>query len=173
MLIACCVFYLAWWLVAFHPTHGIRGFKSGWLLIPAFIFAALSIWQITGGIGGVESGSLPVSNGIIIAAGVITYIVLLIVTSTLFKRMVTSELIIITAWTFFMFAEISAFYGLGMFTETSAIAFVAMILTAAVISLVCYVLFYDLDEAKGYIDGMIPLIAAGVMTAAITIGAAL
>ncbi len=171
-LIACCVFYLAWWVVAFHPTRAIRGFKSGWLLIPAFIFAALAIWRIARGVSAVEPESLLVSNGVIIAAGIISYIVLLLVTSLLFKRMVTSELIIITAWTFFMFAEISALYGVSLFTKTAAFAFTVMVLIAAFISLVCYVLFYNLDEVKGYIDGMIPLLAAGIMTAAITVGAA-
>jgi hypothetical protein len=36
LLITCCAFYLAWWLLVFKPTRAITGMKTGWLLIPAF-----------------------------------------------------------------------------------------------------------------------------------------
>ncbi len=171
MLIACCVFYLAWWLVAFHPTRAIHGLKSGWLLIPAFIFAVLSIWWISHGISAVKAETLLVPNIVVITAGVVSYIVLLVLTALIFKRMVTSELIIITAWAFFTFAELSAFYGLGLFTRPAATGFIAATFIAAAVSLVCYVLYYNLDEVKGYIDGMIPLLMAGLMMTAITVKA--
>lgn len=34
-LIACCAFYLIWWLLAFNPNGSITGMKTGWILIPA------------------------------------------------------------------------------------------------------------------------------------------
>lgn len=39
LMILCCIFYLAWWLVAFKPTGAIKGMKSGW--------PQSSVWSVT------------------------------------------------------------------------------------------------------------------------------
>lgn len=66
LLIVCCVFYLAWWLIAFKPEGAIKGFKSGWLLIPAVIFGGIAV-----------------------------YVILLLATAIFMKRQVTTELLIV------------------------------------------------------------------------------
>ena len=43
LFILCCVFYLAWWLLAFKPSGAIAGMKTGWLLIPAALFGLLGV----------------------------------------------------------------------------------------------------------------------------------
>ncbi len=168
LLVTCCVFYLAWWLIAFKPEGAIKGFKSGWLLIPAFIFGLLGVIQITKGSN--VSSNLILSRNTILIGGVMAYIILLLGTAIFLKRQVTTELFLIVGWTVLAFLELNALYSLGEFSRTVTILFLVISVIAAIISLVCYLLYYNLDSVKGYIDGMIPLLMVAVMMIAITIG---
>ncbi|MCD8104465.1 MAG: hypothetical protein LUF35_05565 [Lachnospiraceae bacterium] len=49
LMIGCCAFYLAWWLIAFKPEGAVKGIRSGWLLIPALIFGVAAVMQIAQG----------------------------------------------------------------------------------------------------------------------------
>ncbi len=167
LLIICCIFYLAWWLIAFHPTHAVKGMKSGWLLIPAFIFGLLAVIQI---VRGSDAGSLQkvlFSRTPVLIGGIAAYVILLAATWLLMKRQVTTELFLIVGWTVLMFLELNALYGLGQFTKTTAIVLLVVSVIAAAVSLVCYLLFYHLDTVKGYVDGMIPLLIVAVMMAVV------
>ena len=90
------------------------------------------------------------------AGGAITYVILLAVTSGLLHRQVTSELLIITAWAVLELSLVSFLHGVGRFTVPVTLGSVILILAAATISMVCYLLYYS-------IDGMIPLIAVAVV----------
>ncbi len=170
-LIVCFVFYLAWWLIAFHPTHGIRGMKTGWLLIPAVIFGVLGVVEIIGGSTASEAGSALLSPVGIAVGAVILYIVLFAATFVFLKRQVTTELFLIVGWGALMLLEMSALYGLGHYSRTAAILLMVIIVIAAAVSLVCYLLYYNLDSVKGYVDGTIPLLIAAVMMTVVTVGA--
>ncbi len=167
LLVGCCVFYLLWWVLAFKPTGAIKGMRSGWLLIPAFILgvAAMSL-IIFGGVGALAlGGSSFFSIRILVVLGVISYVVLLVVTRLAFHRQVTTELFLIVGWTVLVFLESNALYGMGLVTRNGAIGLFAAAIVVAALSMVCYILYYGLDERKGYVDGMIPLIlAAGYMS---------
>ena len=97
------------------------------------------------------------------AGGVITYVILLAVTSGLLHRQVTSELLIITAWAVLELSLVSFLYGVGRFSMPVTLGSVILILVAATISMVCYLLYYSLAPYPGFIDGMIPLIAVAVV----------
>lgn len=157
MLIACCLFYLAWWLIAFKPEGAVKGMKSGWLLIPAVIFGVGAVLSITAGISSTDKSLMLIGPMKIVAAGVIAYIVLLIATYLLMKRPVTTELFLIVGWATLASCEISALYGRGIYSHTGAFVFIALILILAIISLVCYLLYYNLGTVAGYYDGIIPL----------------
>ncbi|MCC8045030.1 MAG: hypothetical protein LIP12_05975, partial [Clostridiales bacterium] len=43
LMIGCCAFYLAWWLIAFRPEDAVKGIRSGWLLIPALLFGVAAV----------------------------------------------------------------------------------------------------------------------------------
>ena len=49
LLVGCCVFYLLWWALAFKPTGAVKGMRSGWLLIPAFLFGCAAVVLIVRG----------------------------------------------------------------------------------------------------------------------------
>ncbi len=162
LLIVCCVFYLLWWVIAFHPTGGIRGFRSGWLLIPAAICGILAaVLAIRGGCDG--SITMPYPRAAILIGGIAVYIILLIGTYLLLHRQVTTELFLIVAWVALMFLEMGALWGLGHFSTVTTVVLLVISIAVAVVSLICYLMYYDLDGMRGYIDGMIPLILIALM----------
>ncbi len=46
LLVVCCGFYLLWWILAFKPAGAIKGIRSGWLLVPAFVFGMAAVYLI-------------------------------------------------------------------------------------------------------------------------------
>ncbi|MCD8398387.1 MAG: hypothetical protein LUD12_14630 [Lachnospiraceae bacterium] len=171
LMIGCCAFYLAWWLIAFKPEGAVKGLRSRWLLIPALLFGVAAVTKIVQGSGAVEGEALLIPRNAVLIGGVVVYIVLLIGTSVLLKRQVTTELFLIVGWTTLMFLELNALFAQGQFTKSTVIVFLVMTLIFAAVSMICYLLYYGLDKVKGYVDGMIPLLLVAVIMAVITVGA--
>ena len=105
----------------------------------------------------------------IIIGGIAVYILLLLVTSIALHRPVTSELLLIVGWAMLSLQEINILYGFGTYSHTGAIIFMIITVIATIISLVCYVLYYNLDKTAGYLDGMVPLIMVGSIMLSISI----
>lgn len=57
---------------------------------------------------------------------------------------------------------INSVYGSGAIASAAAVFLVIMVLLVVVVSMICYMLFYQLEGTAGWIDGMIPLIGCGV-----------
>ncbi len=162
LLVGCCAFYLLWWVLAFRPTNAIKGLKSGWLLIPAFLLGIVAVAMIIRGANGMDTAHSFFSARTVLLVGAISYAVLLIVTRIAFHRQVTTELLLIVGWTVLAFLESNALYGLEMITRNGVVCLFVVAVIAAVLSMLCYVLYYGLGDRAGYIDGMIPLILAAV-----------
>ena len=171
LLIFCCAFYLAWWLIAFKPVGAMKGMKSGWLLIPAAVFGIAAVLMICRGVSYTPNESMLLPTVRIAVIGIAAYVILLAGTWLIMKRPVTTELFLIVGWAVLAAAEISALYGRGAYTKTAAWLLIGCILVLAAVSLICYLLYYNLDSVKGYYDGMIPLMIVAVMTAVISITA--
>lgn len=172
LLIICCVFYLTWWLLAFKPTGAIKGMRTGWLLIPAFVTGLAAVILAVKGIASASVGAVLFPHGVLLWGGVAAYLILLAVTCLLFKRQVTTELFLIVGWTMLALSEINVLYGAGRFSHRLADTFTVVIGAATMISLVCYVLYYKLEAHAGYVDGMIPLLMAALVMAGITVAMA-
>ncbi|MCD8199567.1 MAG: hypothetical protein LUD25_01190 [Coriobacteriaceae bacterium] len=168
LMVVCCLFYIAWWALALHPTHPISGFTSGWLLIPAAIFGLAGAVLIVMGSSNAEI-SMPIPRVAIVAGGVVLYILLLVGTSLLLHRQVTTELLLIVVWLVVMFLEVCALQGLGLFSTPALVILLIITVLVAAGSLVCYLLYYGLAPLPGYIDGMLPLILIGLMMVAMSI----
>jgi hypothetical protein len=69
-------------------------------------------------------------------------------------------------------SEINTLYGLGRFSHSHATVFAVVIGAATLINLVCYVLYYMLGNPARYFDGMVPLLAAALVMAGISIAMA-
>lgn len=169
LLIICCLFYLAWWLLAFKPTGAVKGMRSGWLLLPAFVFGLAGIAEIIKGSSPLklQTGLIPGSS--ILFGGIVLYLILYVLTSVVMKRQVTTELFLIVGWAVLMLLELNALYAAEHFSNFTAVVFIIITAAAAAVSLICYILYYKLDTALGYYDGAIPLILAAVIPAAISI----
>lgn len=163
LLIICCAFYLVWWLLAFRPSGAVRDMRTGWLLIPAL---AAGMAAIIFTVRGIMSASVKVKlfpGGWLLWGGVAAYIILFAITRMLLKRPVTTELFLIVGWAVLALSEINALYGTGRFSHGLAVALAVVVGIAALISLICYVLYYNLGNTAGYIDGMIPLLMVALV----------
>jgi hypothetical protein len=172
LLILCCAFYLAWWLLAFKPTGAIKGMKTGWLLLPAFILGVSAVILAakgisSAGINGVDAGLFP--GRLLLYGGILAYFILWAVTVLIFKRPVTTELFLIVGWALLSLSEINTLYGVDRFSHGQAVLFVIIIGVATLINLVCYVLYYNLGTCLGYFDGMVPLLMAALVMAGISV----
>ncbi len=164
LMVGCCIFYLLWWILAFKPTGAITGLKSGWLLIPAAVLGVAGASLLILGSLGAETVRSLFTPKAVLAAGVVSYVVLLLVTWFGFHRQVTTELVLIVGWTALYFLECNAMYGLEMLSRTGTIVLLVLAVIAAAVSMVCYVLYYGLDVRTGYVDGMIPLVLVLIFT---------
>jgi len=173
LMIVCCGFYLAWWLLAFRPAGAVRGMKTAWLLLPAFTAGLAAVVLIVRGIAAAEVKSPLFPDGWVLWGGIAVYAVLLAVTLLVFHRPVTTELFLIVGWAMLTLSEISTLYGTGRFSRGSAMGFTAVTAAAALVSLVCYVLYYNLKGTAGYYDGAVPLAAAAVVMAGLCAAMAL
>ena len=168
LFIVCCAFYLAWWLLAFRPSGAINGMKTGWLLIPASIAGLAGVILIVQTILAENPAKHLLPGTYILWGGIAVYLILLAVTVLLLKRPATSELLLIVGWGMLALAEINRLFGIGLFSHRMSIIFLLVICTVVVISLVCYILYYRLDEISGYIAGMVPLLLAALTMAGIS-----
>lgn len=169
LLIICCIFYLAWWLLAFKPTGAVKGIKTGWLLIPAFVSGLAAIIFAAKGISAASVSVTLFPSGSLLWGGIAAYIILLAVTRFLLNRSVTTELFLIVGWAVLAMSEINVLYGTGCFSYRPAVTFTVIIVAAALISLICYILYYSLGERAGYFDGMVPLIMIAMVMGSMSV----
>lgn len=169
LLIICCTFYLVWWLLAFKPTGAIKGMKTGWLLIPASAAGLVAIILAAKGIRSASMNAALFPRGALLWGGIAAYLILLAVTHLLFNRAVTTELFLIVGWAVLVLSEINALYGVGQFSHERAVILTVVIGVATLISLVCYVLYYNLGTRAGYFDGMVPLLMTALVMAGISV----
>lgn len=170
MLIICCGFYLAWWIIAFKPAGAVKGMSSGWLLLPAAVAGIGAIFVLINGFHKAEAERSLVSGVLLLAIGVIAYVALLVITYLFMHRMVTTELLLIVGWCILALSEVNVLYGIDIFALSGTISWFVVIIVSAAVSMVCYILYYGLDAVKGYIDGMIPLLIIAAVMVALTVG---
>ncbi len=171
LLAVCCGFYLLWWILAFKPAGAVKGMRSGWLLLPAFAFGLAAVYLILRGAASIQPTQTFFPGMSLLIGAVAVYFILLAVTAFGLKRQVTTELLLIVGWAALVFAEVNALYGFGRFSGEAAAGFFVVTGVCAVVSLICYILFYSLDSRAGYIDGMIPLLLAAVVMIVLTLAA--
>lgn len=164
LLIICCVFYLIWWGVAFHPDHGdshTSGIDGILLLITAALGLSGLFFNMLG-ITRIPSESGLVSGFVIIIAGIVTYIVLLFGSRIVLHRQVTSELFLIIGWSMLEVASINRAFAWERVSVDKVIVFLVIVAVAAVLSLYFYLQYYKVKPMTGYFFGMVPLITEAI-----------
>lgn len=169
LLTICTLFYLAWWIAAFRPDTAHKTSVSAVLLCLAFIAGGIGVALLIVGIHSIPYSKLLMPKVYIICGGIIVYFILLLLTHLIFRRQVTTELALIVGWAILEISVINVLYGAAVFRPGTAVTFIVLTAAVAVLSLVCYLLYYNLDKNTGFIDGMIPLIAGAVEMAAFSL----
>jgi hypothetical protein len=164
----CCILYLIWWCIFFWPqSNGGQTSKAlqifGVVCIISAVIAGIFSSLTLGGV--VSSLNGHISKSWIVSGAIILYVVLLLITSGLLKRPVTTELLLFVAWFALELCVANILAG-----DLSAVVpswATYLVVFAAVVgfclSLVCYRLYYGLSSTASFIDGCIPLIAIGVI----------
>ena len=164
LLIICCVFYLIWWGVAFHPNHGdshTSGLDGMLLLITAAFGLTGLVFNMLGIIKTPPERGL-VSGLVIIVAGVVTYVVLLYGSRIILHRQVTSELFLIIGWSMLEVASINRALAWERVSVDKVIVFLVIGAVAVILSLYFYLQYYKVKPMTGYFFGMVPLITEAI-----------
>ncbi|RDB70712.1 hypothetical protein C1876_03100 [Eggerthella sinensis] len=172
-LAVCCGLYLAWWQVFFNPSaekpHGARYAVGAACIVGA---AVLGIAGVTLCVLGVQGLLPPEARGAalggIVGCGAALYVVLLTGTVKLFKRPVTTELLLFVAWAALELGVLGVLHGAGLMGAPFALGLAALAVAVLLASLVCYVRYYRLEAWPAYVAGIIPLAASGAFAVAMT-----
>lgn len=156
-LLLCSLFYLAWWILCFHP-HSSGGTGGAVCLTIAFGTGIAAVVLMSLGIYSLSQDSKGLPIGYILFGGILLYVILLMVTVLLFHRQTTSELLILHIWVVLEISAVTVLHGISRFGLVRTAILLVLIGTATVIGLICYVLYYRLDGISSYQDGMVPLI---------------
>lgn len=149
----CCLFYVAWWYVAYNPKITEIHF-GGILFWITFAFGVAGIYLNICGIR-----NLDVSVSKICLIGSAAYIVLLAVTILIFRRQVTAELFLIVAW-----ATLETCAIFATFLEIPQILLIT-VAAVSIFAIIAYLLYYSLDELTAFYLGLVPLILDAICAA--------
>jgi len=156
LLLFCSLFYLAWWVVSYRPNSS-GGSAGGFYITAAFITGFAAIALMSGGINLLSQDSKGLPVRFILMGSAALFLVLLLVTAFAFHRIVTSELIIMHIWAALELSAVAVLYGTERLGAGRAATLSALVGIATVAGLICYVLYYRLDETASYWNGMVPL----------------
>lgn len=165
LLAICAAFYLAWWILAFKPTGAVR--HTGWLLLPATLSGVAAVALICMGVTQAPRDEVLVRPLFVAAAGAVLFAALVAITGGAMGRPVTAELVLIVGWATLSVCQLVALTAMGVWGRGAAVAQAAYIAAATLVSLICYMAYYKLDATKGWVDGMVPLVAVAVYALAV------
>lgn len=165
----CCLFYLVWWSVAFKPDTKAPEPLSVMLFAATVIFGLAGLYLIIRGMIVSDFDRSLYPTYAVVCAGIGLYILLLILTSSLLHRQVTTELLLIIGWGILAFCEINALYGVERLGLVPSIVCCAAAVAIMAASMACYLVYYDLEPHRAYIDGMLPLILVGAAMASFAV----
>ena len=165
LLIVCCLFYLAWWCIAFNPSRSFPMAPKVVLFLCTAVAGVAGVLLSVQGLNELPDARRPVSSLAIVIGAVVVYLVLLVATSLLMHRQVTTELALITGWTALELCVVNALYGSEVLGGGAAVGTTVVIVVCAVLGMACYLAYYRLEPTKAFVDGMVPLILFAVAMA--------
>ena len=168
-LIICCLFYLIWWSITFQPGKVFPMAAKYILFFITLAAGVAGIYFSVFGMSGLAADRGRISNAAICAAGIIAYVVLLILTNLLMHRQVTTELLLITGWSILELCAVNSLYRAGFLGGRAGVCAAVVIIAAAVVAMICYLAYYNLEEQAAFYDGMVPLILFAAVMVFLTI----
>ena len=168
LLAACAVCYLAWWWVFFRPRAdspmGLERSVGITLILAAVALGLAAVIRIGGSLASLPS-MIP---GILLwPLAIVAYVALLLLTTRVFDRQPTTELVLIVAWCALEVAVAGALAACGL--GGRAVAATAVAVAGFVASMVCYVLYYRLSGMAAFLDGCVPLVSVAVTSVVLAV----
>jgi len=99
--------------------------------------------------------------------GTAFFVLWFLASTLLFRRPVTSELLLIPLWAVLEACALHALASSGWLSGRQAVALAVLTAVALLAGLVCYILHYRLDEHGRYINGLVPYAFIGVVSLAV------
>jgi len=165
LLFVSIMFYIAWWIVTFHPSRTGKTAMAGIFIALAFLAGVAAILIKFSGISSMSQAEKGFPVIYILLGAAAFYIILLAVTRIAFQRPVTSELLLITVWVALEGSAIAVLQGSNRFIPGQTWTLATLVILATGTGIVCYILYYRLDEISRFWNGLMPLIMdAGVVT---------
>lgn len=170
LLFVCAVFYLAWWTVFFRdvddrPTGALRILGIACIVVAAIAgIAAVAVTVVA-----LVQMPMAIPPFLILAVAVVLYLVLMVGTRWLAKRSVTTELALIVGWMALEVSTVNGIASLHAITGASFIMLALVLAVAFIVNVVCYTLYYALKGRAAFIDGCIPLVIVGIISALLAI----
>ena len=164
LLVICCIFYLLWWKYGFYPGAEVNRLtgKAGLLFYFTALFGAIGLYETLSGITQLPSYNDPINAAIVVITGFFVYIFLMMVSTCLFHRQVTTELALIIAWTVLEAVSINRAYSAGNLTFIGLIFLWACVILFAFISFILYMVYYLVAPMTGFVLGTIPIMLAAL-----------
>ena len=169
-LIICCTLYILWWYIGYRPGTTVDriGGLNGMLLLMTAAFGLAGVIMSTGTVP--ELYPAKIDPLYLIPAGVLMYAMLLLITRTVFHRVVTTELILIVLWAVLEIAVINKLNAGGFLSDKLFFFFMAIVIIAVfILDIVLYVAYYRMEEMRAFYAAMVPLIAAAVTSGMLVI----
>ena len=116
-LIICCTLYILWWYRGYRPGTTVDriGGLNGMLLLMTAAFGLAGVIMSAGTVP--ELYPAKIDSLYLIPAGVVMYVMLLLITRTVFHRVVTTELILIVLWAVLEIAVINKLNAGGFLSD--------------------------------------------------------
>ena len=163
LLVVCCAFYLIWWSITFNPMKSFPMVPKVILFLCTFAAGVGGVLLTLKGMSGMTGAKGHISNIEIVIIGVILYFVLLFLTNHFMHREVTTELALIVGWTVLEICVMNSLYRGDILGTAPVIISIVIILMSAVIGLLCYLAYYNLERVTAFYVGMVPLILFAVV----------
>lgn len=156
-----CLFYLGWWGLAF-GSDGYNGLSSIVLVLTLGSGVAALAFLILG-VNSLATPHFGLHSMIIFTVAVAGYFLLQGMAEGVFHRGTTSELFLIVVWVTVQTLVVSALHTSGRFAPGPTIATTVLLAIATIVGLICYLVFFHLDEPGQYRIGFVPIaVDAGV-----------
>ena len=156
-MMACIVFYLIWWYIAFNPNKDFPYAAKAALLVLTVIPGIFGLVQLIKGIRLLSGSAGGVKPLTIVLAGVGVYVVMLLATYFLAHRQVTTELALIIGVSVLELCVENALYSAGVVDRLDMLIYIFFLVVVSLVSLVCYLSYYNLGKMAAFYDGMVPL----------------
>ena len=172
-LLGCFVLYLAWWVIFFRPAAerpaGALRAVGVACIAGAALLGVIGVALACAGVAALPASGQGVPTWHVAVGGLVAYAALFAITTIGFDRPPTTELIIIVGWGTLELATLNALYRAGVTAPGVTLALMVVMVAALLLSMACYVRYYDLTGMAALVDGAVPLACGIVLAAALIV----